>query len=99
MTLQQKKLWQLVAEKAGSNLEARMIYDELIKKLKMSEETTVLSIIEREEGLEVRVSEKAYGNLAIIGLIEQIKFNLLNIEDAPQIVHTNQINKENKYNA
>jgi len=37
----------------------------------------MISITEKEEGLEVRVSEESYGNLAIIGLLEKIKLNLL----------------------
>ena len=99
MTLELKKLWLLVAEKSDSNLEARMVYDELLKQLNMSKETTVLSMTETEQGLEVRISEKAYGNLAIIGLVEQIKFNLLNTEETPQIAQANQINKDHKYDA
>lgn len=42
----------------------------------------MLSLIEKEEGLEVRVNEAAYGNLAVIGLLERIKFNLLS--DLPE---------------
>jgi hypothetical protein len=41
------------------------------------EEKVFISIIEKEEGLEVRVNEAAYGNLPIIGLLEKIKMNLL----------------------
>jgi hypothetical protein len=41
------------------------------------EDKVIISIIEREEGLEVRVNEAAYGNLPIIGLLEKIKLNLL----------------------
>ena len=37
----------------------------------------LLSITEKEQGLEVRVSEESYGNLALIGLIEKIKLNLI----------------------
>ncbi len=53
MTLAEKKLWLLVAKKTGSNLEARMIYDELIKQLNMAEKSIMLSIVETEEGMEV----------------------------------------------
>lgn len=77
MTSQQKKLWQLVAEKTKSNLDARMVYDELLKKLKMSEETIILSLVETDNGIEVHLNEKAYENFAVIGLIEKIKFDLL----------------------
>ncbi len=41
------------------------------------EEKVFISIVEKEEGLEVRVNEGAYGNLAIVGLLEKIKVNLL----------------------
>ena len=99
MTIELKKLWLLVAEKSDSNLEARMVYDELLKQLNISKDNALLAITETEQGLEVRISERAYGNFAVIGLIEQIKFNLLNTEDVPQITQTNQINKESKYDA
>lgn len=96
MTKVQKRLWLLVAEKTGSNLEARMIYDELLKKLNMSKEIELLKITETGQGLEVRISEKAYGNYALIGLIEQIKFNLLNTEDTGEM---DNISKDQKYDA
>jgi len=99
MTLELKKLWLLVAEKSDSNLEARMVYDELLKQLNMSKETVVLSITEAEEGLEVRISEKAYGNFAVIGLIEQIKFNLLNVEEVPEMKVTTKTTKGKSYDA
>ena len=41
------------------------------------EEKVIISIIEKEEGLEVRLGKNAYGNLPIIGLLEKIKLNLL----------------------
>ena len=37
----------------------------------------VISISNTEEGIEVRVGEEAYGNLAIVGLLEKIKLSLL----------------------
>lgn len=77
MTLAEKKLWLIVAKKTGSNLEARMIYDELIKQLNMAEKSIMLSIVETEEGMEVHINEKAYGNFGLVGLIEQIKLSLL----------------------
>ena len=83
MTHQEKKLWLLVAEKAESNLEARMVYDELLKKLKMSEETIILSLVETKNGIEVHLNEKAYDNFAVIGLIEKIKLDLLTRPDLP----------------
>lgn len=96
MTDVQKRLWLLVAEKTGSNLEARIVYDELLKKLNMSKEIELLKITETGQGLEVRVSEKAYGNYALIGLIEQIKFNLLNTEDTGEV---DTLTKDQKYDA
>lgn len=83
MTNQQKKLWLLVAEKAESNLEARIVYDELLKKLNMSEDKVILSLMETENGIEVHVSEHAYENFAVIGLIEKIKLDLLTRPDLP----------------
>jgi hypothetical protein len=83
MTDQQKKLWLHVAEKTGSNLEARMVYDELLKKLNMSEDTVILSLVETENGIEVHLNEKAYDNFAVIGLIERIKLDLLSRPDLP----------------
>ena len=83
MTHLQKKLWLLVAEKADSNLEARMVYDELLKKLNMSEDKVILSMMETENGIEVHISEHAYENLAVIGLIEKIKLDLLTRPDLP----------------
>ena len=41
------------------------------------EDKVIISIIEKEEGLEVRLGKNAYGNLPIIGLLEKIKLNLL----------------------
>ena len=47
----------------------------------MSEETVILSLMETENGIEVHVSEKAYDNFAVIGLIERIK--LLQVQPRP----------------
>jgi hypothetical protein len=41
------------------------------------EDKVILSIRDTEGGLEVRINEVAYGNLAIVGLVEKIKMNLL----------------------
>lgn len=41
------------------------------------EEKTILSIIEKGDGLEVRMSDAVYNNLAIVGLLEKIKLNIL----------------------
>jgi hypothetical protein len=43
----------------------------------MSESTTILSLVETEGGIEVHMSEKAYDNFALIGLLEKIKIDLL----------------------
>ena len=99
MTKELKKLWLLVAEKSDSNLEARMVYDELLKQLNMSKDNALLAITETEQGLEVRISERAYGNFAVIGLIEQIKFNLLNIDEVPEAVVTTKTTKGKSYDA
>lgn len=37
----------------------------------------IISISNTENGIEVRVGEEAYGNLAIVGLLEKIKIGLL----------------------
>ena len=37
----------------------------------------LISVTEKGQGLEVIVGEECYGNLALIGLLEKIKFNLL----------------------
>ena len=84
MTIHQKKLWRLVTERTGSNLEARMVYDELIKLLDMSDKKVIVSITEVEDGLEVKINEGAYGNAHIIGILERIKFTLLT-EDPPEV--------------
>ena len=44
----------------------------------MLDKNVVLSIIETDEGLEVHINHEAYGNIAVIGLIEKIKHSLLN---------------------
>jgi hypothetical protein len=44
----------------------------------MSKENKIIvSITDTTEGLEVRISEGAYGNLAIAGLLEKIKIAVL----------------------
>lgn len=98
MTLEQKKLWLLVAEKTGSNLEARMVYDELIKILNMDKDAVIVSITETEGGLEVRVNEGAYGNPHIIGILEKIKFTLLS-EDPPMVEKVSATATSQKYDA
>jgi hypothetical protein len=44
----------------------------------MSKENKIIvSITDTEAGLEVRINEGAYGNLAIVGLLEKIKLAVL----------------------
>jgi hypothetical protein len=80
MTQQQKLLWKKLTEEVRDsgmdNLYARELYDELSKLLNMSDKV-LISITEKEDGIEVRVAEDAYGNLAVIGLLERIKYSLL----------------------
>ena len=102
MTAQQKLLWRKLTEDvrdAGmDNLRARELYDEICKLLNMSDKLLV-SIIEKPDGIEVRVAEDAYDNLAVIGLLERIKYNL--IEGAPieEEKENKPINTKQKYDA
>ena len=41
------------------------------------ENELVISISNTDDGIEVRVGKEAYGNLAIVGLLEKIKLSLL----------------------
>lgn len=41
------------------------------------EEVVLLSINVKEEGLEVKLKEDAYGNLALVGLLEKIKLEII----------------------
>ena len=41
------------------------------------EDKIIVSIRDTEAGLEVRINEGAYGNLAIVGLLEKIKMAIL----------------------
>lgn len=86
MTLQQKLLWERltkeVRDQGMDNLRARELYDELSKLLSMSNDKVIVSLTEKEEGLEVRIHEAAYGNLAVVGLLEKIKMTIL--ENDPQ---------------
>lgn len=54
----------------------------MLKIKSMLEKNVVLSIIETDEGLEVHINHEAYGNIAVIGLIEKIKHSLLNASDS-----------------
>lgn len=100
MTPQQKKLWEKITKEVRDlgegNLRARELYDELSKLLSMADKV-LISITEKEEGLEVKVSEAAYENLGLIGLLEKIKLNLL--DGLPEEKHAGtdvSIDKANK---
>lgn len=41
------------------------------------EDKMIVSIRDTDEGLEVRINEGAYGNLAIVGLLEKIKMAIM----------------------
>ena len=63
-----------------------------------TEEVALLAIIEREEGLEIRVNPQAYGNLALVGLLEKLKLSLLS--EQPDISIMDETNPTNqKYDA
>jgi hypothetical protein len=102
MTPQQKKLWEEITNQAREsgmdNLHARKLYDELSKIINMSDKV-LLSITEKEDGLEVRVGENAHGNLALIGLLEKLKLNLLDnfVEEKELFNNTNKTTQ--KYDA
>jgi hypothetical protein len=100
MTAQQKLLWKKLTEEVRDqgmdNFHARELYDELSKLLNMSDKV-LISITEKEKGLEVRLHEEAYGNLALIGLLEKIKLNLLDSLPEDKDVET-KINKQ-RYDA
>lgn len=46
----------------------------------MSEEKVIISLTEKDNGLEVRINEAAYGNLAVVGLLEKIKLTIMDNE-------------------
>jgi hypothetical protein len=80
MTQQQQLLWEkltdIVRQKGMGNIYARKLYDEICKLIDMDSKT-MISISSTEEGIEVKVGEEAYGNLALVGLLEKIKLSLL----------------------
>ena len=103
MNQQQKLLWEKLTKEAADsgegNLRARELYDEICKLMEMAKDKVIVSLTEREEGLEVRIHEAAYGNLAVVGLLEKIKMTIL--ENDPQekeaVVISN--NPNQKYDA
>jgi len=102
MTTQQKLLWQKLTEevrdKGMDNLHARELYDELSKLLNMSDKVLV-SITEKEKGLEVRIHEEGYGNLALIGLLEKIKLNILDSLPEDKELEEAKVSTKQKYDA
>lgn len=103
MTAQQKLLWENLTEEVREsgmdNLRARELYDELSKLLNMSDDKVIVSLTEKGEGLEVRIHEAAYGNLAVVGLLEKIKMTILenDPEEREAVVIPNKTNQ--KYDA
>ena len=57
-----------------------------------------VSITEKEDGLEVRIMDEAYGNLAIVGLLEKIKLNILDGLPEEKELET-KLNTKQKYDA
>lgn len=51
----------------------------------MSEKNVIISIAETSEGLEVRINEEAYDNLAIVGLLEKIKISLVSTNNLMKV--------------
>jgi hypothetical protein len=80
------------------NFHARELYDELSKLLNMSDKT-LLSITEKDKGLEVRLHEEAYGNLALIGLLEKIKLTILDSLPDDKELEESKITTKQKYDA
>jgi len=94
MTRQQRLLWEKLTKDAAElgmdNLQTREMYEE-INKIMDIKEKTILSIVEKGDGLEVRMSDAVYDNLAIVGLLEKIKLNILDhSKDMPESLDNNQ---------
>jgi hypothetical protein len=102
MTTQQKLLWKKLTEEVRDqgmdNFHARELYDELSKLLNMSDKV-LISITEKEKGLEVRLHEEAYGNLALIGLLEKIKLNILDSLPEDKELEESKATTKQKYDA
>lgn len=102
MTPQQKKLWEQITNQAREsgmdNLHARKLYDELNKLINMSDKV-LLSITQNEQGLEVKISEEVYDNLALVGLLEKIKLNILDNFSEEKELMEKAIKTTQKYDA
>lgn len=101
MSPQQKLLWKVITKEVRDlgqgNLRARELYDEFCKILNMSDKV-LISISEKENGLEVKIGEEVYGNLAIVGLLEKIKLNILEgLNEERQVLEV--AKKSTKYDA
>ena len=79
MTQQQQVLWEkltnIVREKGMDNIHARELYGKICKLIDMDSKM-MISISSTDDGIEIRIGEEAYGNLAIVGLLEKIKLSL-----------------------
>lgn len=49
-----------------------------------SNEQLIISITDTKDGLEVRINEGAYGNLAIVGVLEKLKHTLITSDGPPE---------------
>jgi len=90
MSPQHKQLWEKITrqvrESGLDNMRARELYDELSKLLSMDDKV-IISLTETENGIEVRINEAAYGNLALVGLLEKVKLTIMeNDPDEKQAV-------------
>lgn len=59
----------------------------------------LVSITEKENGLEVKIGEDVYGNLAIVGLLEKLKLNILDGLPEEVKVKEETISSTQKYDA
>ncbi len=101
MTQQQQLLWKKLTEEVRDsgmdNLHARELYDEVCKLLNMSDKV-LLAITEKDGGLEVKLNEGVYGNLAVVGLLEKLKLTILEGEAEEESVSVS-TSKYQKYDA
>lgn len=51
--------------------------NESLFKINDMSDVVLVSVKETDKGLEVRIHESAYGNIAMVGLLERIKLTLL----------------------
>jgi hypothetical protein len=61
------------------------------------EDKMLLSVEATESGLQIKIDEDAYGNLALVGVLEKIKLTLVT-EEAPD-VRPDLPNSSQKYDA